>query len=56
VRDLWNDEDHREIKQGLINEILKWRIRSYLTTQGWTEAIIAEGAGHTPAKSGRNGR
>jgi len=56
VNDLWNDELHREIKQGLINEILKWRIRSDLTTQGWTEAIIAEGAGHTPAKSGRHGR
>ena len=36
---LWDDPAHATVRQGLITEILKWRIRSDLKTQGWTEAV-----------------
>ena len=39
LRTLWDDPAHQGIKRELINEILKWRIRSDLKTQGWTRAI-----------------
>lgn len=54
VNDLWDDVEHQNIKRHLINEILKWRIRSDLKTQGWTEAIVHEGAGRTPAGTVHN--
>lgn len=39
LHNLWHDPTHEPTKRALINEILKWRIRSDLKTQGWTEAI-----------------
>jgi arylsulfatase A-like enzyme len=54
INDLWDDPAHDGIKRHLINEILKWRIRSDLKTQGWTEAIAREAAGMTPAAKARN--
>ena len=36
---LWDDPAHRETKRRLIDEILKWRIRSAVVTQGWARAI-----------------
>lgn len=56
INDLWNDQDHQRIKQGLITEILKWRIRSDLKTQGWTQAIASEIGVHTPGGTSRNAR
>ncbi|NLS17696.1 sulfatase-like hydrolase/transferase [Rhizobium sp. P40RR-XXII] len=50
INDLWGDPDHQEVKRRLINEILKWRIRSDLKTQGWTEAIMKEAGGQSPAE------
>lgn len=57
VRNLWDDEAHRTVKQQLINEILKWRIRSALKTQQWTAASIQLGsnAGRTPTGNARQG-
>ena len=40
INDLWSDPGYQDVKRRLIDEILKWRIRSDLKTQGWTEAII----------------
>ena len=40
VHDLWDSPAHQAVKAGLIQEILKWRIRSDLKTQGWTEAVM----------------
>ncbi len=54
INDLWDDPAHEAVKRRLINEILKWRIRSDLKTQGWTEAIAEESAGMTPVGKGRN--
>lgn len=39
IDDLWENAAHQDTKRNLINEILKWRIRSDLKTQGWTNAI-----------------
>ncbi|MDL2398004.1 sulfatase/phosphatase domain-containing protein [Rhizobium mayense] len=50
IDDLWDKAEHQDTKRLLINEILKWRIRSDLKTQGWTEAIVQAGAGHSPIK------
>ncbi len=41
LRNLWADPAHQSKRRELIDEILTWRIRSDLTTQGWTEAIRA---------------
>jgi arylsulfatase len=50
INDLWNCAEHEVTKRRLIDEILKWRIRSSLKTQGWTEAINEQGGGQRPAK------
>ena len=57
IRNLWDDPAHRGTKQELIAEILKWRIRSALKTQGWTLASVELGAnsGRTPASNVRQG-
>ncbi len=39
IRNLWDDPAHMATRRELIDEILKWRIRSDLKTQGWTEAL-----------------
>ena len=39
LHSLWDDAAHAGIKRELIGEILAWRIRSDLKTQGWTEAV-----------------
>ena len=39
LQNLWADPAHEATRRGLIDEILKWRIRSDLKTQGWTEAV-----------------
>ena len=39
LHSLWDDAAHAEVKRALIGEILAWRIRSDLKTQGWTEAV-----------------
>ena len=39
LHNLWADPAHEATKRGLVDEILKWRIRSDLKTQGWTEAV-----------------
>ncbi len=39
IRNLWDNPAHEAKRRELINEILKWRIRSDLKTQGWTEAL-----------------
>ncbi|MNL69146.1 hypothetical protein D3C87_1939650 [compost metagenome] len=41
IHDLWNHPDCQDTKRRLITEILKWRIRSDLKTQGWTQAVAA---------------
>jgi arylsulfatase len=43
LRTLWDDPAHEAVKRALVDEILKWRIRSDLHTQGWTEAVRATG-------------
>lgn len=43
VNDLWDDPAYQEVRRNLVNEILKWRIRSDLKTQGWIEAAKAGG-------------
>ena len=43
LRNLWDDPAHAATKRGLIDEILKWRIRSDLKTQGWTRALTGQG-------------
>ncbi|MGO6705255.1 hypothetical protein ACCS33_38970, partial [Rhizobium ruizarguesonis] len=50
INNLWNDPLHQATKQELIGEILKWRIRGTLKTQGWTLASVKLGAnsGRTP--------
>ncbi|SEQ75683.1 choline-sulfatase [Faunimonas pinastri] len=54
VNSLWDDPEHGATQQRLIAEILKWRIRSDLVTQGWTEGVN-EGSGpaRTPPNRGR---
>lgn len=39
LRNLWDDPAHAATRLALINEILAWRIRSDLHTQGWVEAL-----------------
>ena len=39
LRNLWNDSGHEPVRRALVNEILAWRIRSDLKTQGWSEAL-----------------
>ncbi len=39
LHNLWDDPAHQATRRGLIEEILRWRIRSDLKTQGWTEAV-----------------
>ncbi|CAN7722533.1 sulfatase family protein [Neorhizobium tomejilense] len=50
MNNLWNDPAHQGTKQELIAEILKWRIRGTLKTQGWTLASVKLGSnsGRTP--------
>jgi hypothetical protein len=36
---LWDDPAHDATKRALIEEILRWRIRSDLRTQGWARAV-----------------
>jgi arylsulfatase A-like enzyme len=57
INNLWNDPAHRAVKQDHISEILKWRIRSALKTQGWTLASVQRGAnsGRTPASNAHQG-
>lgn len=52
---LWNSPAHQAIKQELIAEIMNWRIRSSLKTQGWTLASVKLGAnsGRTPLSNAR---
>lgn len=47
VHNLWDDPALQAIKQQLLNEMLAWRIRSGIITQGWTEAVEPAGA-HAP--------
>ena len=54
MRDLWGDPDHEATKRDLIREILKWRLRSAVKTQGWTEAV-RDGASRGPARPVRGG-
>lgn len=56
IHDLWDAPAYQAVKQHLITEILKWRIRSDLKTQGWTEAVTSEAAGRTPERKPRDGR
>ena len=39
LNNLWDDPAREPVRRQLINEILKWRIRSDLRTQGWTRAV-----------------
>ncbi|WP_165359719.1 sulfatase family protein [Lichenibacterium minor] len=39
MSDLWRSPDHQAVKTTLIGEILKWRLRSDVKTQGWVEAV-----------------
>lgn len=39
MSDLWRSADHQAIKLELIAEILRWRVRSGVKTQGWVEAV-----------------
>lgn len=39
LRNLWDDPAHDAVKRVLIEEILRWRIRSDLRTQGWARAV-----------------
>jgi len=41
LHNLWDAPQSEPIRRELVNEILKWRIRSDLKTQGWTEAVEA---------------
>ncbi len=41
LHNLWDAPPSEPIQRELVNEILKWRIRSDLKTQGWTEAVEA---------------
>ena len=43
LRNIWDDPAHEPVRRTLVNEILKWRIRSALKTQGWTDAIKDRG-------------
>jgi arylsulfatase A-like enzyme len=45
LRNLWADPAHLEVRRDLVDAILKWRIRSDLITQGWTEALDGRGDG-----------
>ena len=38
VANLWHDPGHQDTRRRLVDEILKWRIRSSVITQGWTSA------------------
>ncbi|MEZ2126966.1 MULTISPECIES: sulfatase [unclassified Sinorhizobium] len=55
IRNLWDDPAHQATKQELIDEILRWRIRSSLKTQQWTLASVELGAksGRTPVSNAR---
>ncbi|WP_180902722.1 sulfatase family protein [Martelella soudanensis] len=35
IADLWDDPNHADTRQTLLMEILNWRIRSSVVTQGW---------------------
>ncbi|WNO52427.1 sulfatase family protein [Stakelama saccharophila] len=50
IHDRWNDPECGTIRQRLKDAILAWRIRSSVTTQGWTEALD-RGTGRTPASN-----
>jgi len=39
LRNLWDDPAHDATKRSLVEEILRWRIRSDLRTQGWARAV-----------------
>jgi arylsulfatase A-like enzyme len=39
LHNLWSDAAHERIRRSLMDEILKWRIRSDLKTQGRTSAL-----------------
>ena len=41
LHNLWDDPASQQTRLYLIHEILKWRIRSDLKTQGWTDAVEA---------------
>jgi len=41
LHNLWDASPSEPIRRELVNEILKWRIRSDFQTQGWTEAVEA---------------
>lgn len=43
LRSLWDDPAHQAVRRALVDEILRWRIRSDLQTQGWTEAVRGRG-------------
>ncbi len=47
IHSLWNDPGHQDIKKSLIGQLLDWRIRSDLTTQGWSAAVEPASA-HAP--------
>lgn len=57
IDNLWDDPAYQATRQELITEILKWRIRSSLKTQGWTLASVKLGAnsGRTPESNARQG-
>ena len=39
LHNLWDDPAHQDIRRAFVDTILRWRIRSDLATQGWTEAL-----------------
>ncbi|OED38562.1 arylsulfatase [Chromatiales bacterium (ex Bugula neritina AB1)] len=40
INNLWHNPEYAEIRAGLVNEILKWRLESSLKTQGYIEACM----------------
>ncbi len=52
---LWDDPAHLETRSHLVDEILKWRLKSSLKTQGFTEACVqgAQAMASPPMKIAR---
>jgi arylsulfatase A-like enzyme len=44
IRNLWGVPQCQDLKRRLLEEILAWRIRSALVTQGWLEAVEPSGS------------